>query len=115
MLQQLETRLDNVIYRSGLVASRAQARQLVGHRHIQVNGKVVNIPSFQVEPGMVIEVRERSRNMEVFQQGGAMRRAPGWLSVDTDAKRVQMVSVPAREEMDLPETHEQLVVEYYSR
>ncbi len=115
MLQQLETRLDNVIFRSGLVASRAQARQLVSHRHFLVNGHVVNVPSYQVKPGMVVEVRERSRNMEVFQQGGTIRRAPGWLSVDTDAKRVQVISSPARDEMDLPETHEQLVVEYYSR
>lgn len=115
MLQQMETRLDNVVFRSGLVASRAQARQLITHRHLLVTGKVVNVPSFQVKPGMIIEVRERSRKFEVFQSGGALRRAPGWMTVDTDAKRITVNSVPAREEMDLPETHEQLVVEYYSR
>jgi len=115
MLQQLETRFDNVLFRSGLVASRAQARQSITHRHLQVNGRVVNVPSFQVKPGMVIEVRERSQKLDLFQQAGAVRRAPGWLSVDTVVKRIQMLSVPVREEMDLPETHEQLVVEYYSR
>jgi len=115
MLQQLESRLDNVLFRSGLVASRPQSRQVITHRHILVNGKIVNVPSFQVKPGMVIEVREKSRKLDVFQQAGAIRRAPGWLSVDADAKRIQMLSVPAREEMDLPETQEQLVVEYYSR
>jgi len=115
MLQQLETRLDNILFRSGLVSSRAQARQLITHRHLSIAGHIVNVPSYQVKPGMVIEVRERSRKMDVFQSAGAVRRAPGWLSVDTDNKRIQMVSVPAREEMDLPETQEQLVVEYYSR
>ncbi len=115
MLQQLETRLDNVLFRSGLVSSRAQARQLITHRHLLIAGHIVNVPSYQVKPGMVIEVREKSRKADVFQQAGAVRRAPGWLSVDTDNKRIQMLSVPAREEMDLPETQEQLVVEYYSR
>ena len=115
MLQFLETRLDNIIFRSGLVASRPEARQLVTHRHFLVNGQVVNVPSFQVKPGMVIEVRERSRNRESFQRTGTLRRAPGWLSVDTEAKRIQLLSVPTREEMELPEMHEQLVVEYYSR
>ena len=64
---------------------------------------------------MVIEVLERSRNREVFQRGGSMRRVPAWMSVDADAKRIQLLSVPSREEMELPEMHEQLIVEYYSR
>ena len=115
MLQRLETRLDNVIYRSGLVSSRAAARQLITHRHFLVNGTIVNVPSFEVKPGMIIEVRERSRQRDVFQQGGTIRRAPGWLSVDPEVKRIQLLSLPAREEMDLPEMREQLVVEYYSR
>jgi len=115
MLQQLEMRLDNIVYRSGVVASRPEARQLITHRHFKVNGQIVNVPSFQVQPGMVIEVREHSRNREVFQRGGTMRRVPSWLSVDAEAKRIQVLSVPSREEMDLPEMHEQLIVEYYSR
>ncbi len=115
MLQLLEMRLDNVIFRSGLVSSRAEARQLITHRHFQVDGRTVNVPSFRLKPGMVITVRERSRNIESFQAAGAIRRMPGWMNVDTEAKRVQVLSVPSREEMDLPETHEQLIVEYYSR
>ncbi len=115
MLQQLEMRLDNIIYRSGLVSSRPEARQLITHRHFAVNGQTVNIPSFQTQPGMVIEVRDKSRNREVFQRGGTIRRVPGWLSVDAEAKRIQVLSVPSREEMELPELHEQLIVEYYSR
>ena len=115
MLQFLEMRLDNVIFRSGLVPSRAEARQLITHRHFQVNGQVVNVPSYQVKPDMVIEVREKSRNCEVFQHGGTIRRMPGWLSVDSEAKRIHVLSVPGRQEMDVPDVHEQLVVEYYSR
>lgn len=115
MLQRLETRLDNVIFRSGLVASRPEARQLITHRHFLVNGSMVNIPSFQVMPGMVIEVKEKSRNIEVFQVGGTVRRAPNWMMVDPVAKRIQVLSVPARAEMELPELHEQLIVEFYSR
>lgn len=115
MLQQLELRFDSVIYRSGMVSSRAEARQLITHRHFTVNGQVVNVPSYQMKPGMVIEVREKSRNCEVFQASGTIRRVPSWLSVDPEAKRVQVLAVPSREEMDLPEMHEKLIVEYYSR
>jgi small subunit ribosomal protein S4 len=115
MLQQLESRLDNVLFRSGLVPSRAQARQVITHRHLLVDGKIVNVPSFRVKPGMVVEVRENSRKLDLFQQPGSVRRAPGWLSVDQQVGRIEMLSVPTREEMDLPETQEQLVVEYYSR
>jgi small subunit ribosomal protein S4 len=115
MLQQLEMRLDNVIFRSGFVSSRAAARQLITHRHFIVDGGIVNVPSFQVKPGMVIAVREKSRNADVFQASGTVRRAPSWMSADTTAKQIQVLSVPARQEMELPELHEQLIVEYYSR
>ncbi|MHB9133430.1 MAG: 30S ribosomal protein S4 [Armatimonadota bacterium] len=115
MLQQLELRLDNLVFRSGLVSSRAEARQLITHGHFLVDGGRVNVPSYQVKPGMVIEVAQKSRNDEVFQRGGSVRRAPAWMTVDNEAKRIQVVSVPAREEMELPEMHEQLIVEYYSR
>lgn len=115
MLQGLEFRLDNVIFRSGLVSSRAEARQLVTHRHFLVNGRGVNVPSFAVKPGMIIEVREKSRNLDVFSRGGTVRRPPSWLSVDPEAKRIQVLSAPTREEMDLPDLHEQLIVEFYSR
>ncbi|HEY3418609.1 MAG TPA: 30S ribosomal protein S4 [Armatimonadota bacterium] len=115
MLQELEIRLDNVIFRAGLVSSRAEARQLITHRHFQVDGGIVNIPSFQVKPGMVITVKEQSRNADVFTQGGTVRRAPGWLNVDPEAKRIEVRSIPTREEMELPEMREQLIVEFYSR
>ncbi|MEI6518778.1 MAG: 30S ribosomal protein S4 [bacterium] len=115
MLQLLETRLDNVVFRSGLVSSRAEARQLVNHRHFQIDGKVVNIPSFCVKPGMVIEVRGKSKGKDVFQAGGSIRRTPAWMNVDTDGKRITVVSVPSRQEMELPEMTESLIVEFYSR
>ncbi|HEX2952087.1 MAG TPA: 30S ribosomal protein S4 [Armatimonadota bacterium] len=115
MLQQLELRFDNVLFRSGLVSSRAEARQLITHRHFLINGTIVNVPSYQIPAGAVIEVREHSRNAEVFTAGGTVRRAPSWMSVDTEAKRIQVLSIPAREEMEVPEMHEQLIVEYYSR
>lgn len=115
MLQQLELRLDSVIYRSGLVSSRAAARQLITHRHFAIDGHVVTVPSFQVKPGMVINVREKSRGSEVFQASGTMRRVPNWMMVDPEVKRIQVLAEPSREEMDLPEMHEQLIVEYYSR
>ena len=114
MLQLLELRLDNVLYRAGFVPSRAEARHFITHRHFQVDGQTVNVPSFQVKPGMTIAVRETSKNREVF-AGGTIRRAPGWMSVETDAKQVTILSVPSRNEMELPEMTESLIVEYYSR
>lgn len=115
MLQQLELRLDNVIFRSGIVTSRKSARQLITHRHFTVDGQVVNVPSYQVKPGMVIAVREKQRGLDIFAQSGGVRRNPSWMTVDAEAKRIQVLSVPSRGEMELPEMHEQLVVEYYSR
>ena len=115
MLQLLELRLDNTIFRSGLVSSRAEARQLITHRHFLVDGQIVNVPSYALKPGQVIEVREKSRNVEAFQAGGTVRRTPSWLSVDPVGKRVQVLSVPSRAEMELPDMAEQLIVEFYSR
>lgn len=115
MLQQLELRLDNVVFRSGLVSSRPAARQLITHRHFLVDGKMVNVPSFKVLPGMVIEIRTRSRESEVFQASGTVRSAPAWMRVDPEGKRIEVLSVPARSEMQIPEMNEQLIVEYYSR
>lgn len=114
MLQLLELRLDNAVFRSGLVSSRAEARQLITHRHFQVNGRIVTIPSYSLKPGEVVEVRLRSKKMDVF-TGGAVRRAPRWMNVTMDAQRIEIVSIPSREEMELPEMHEQLIVEYFSR
>jgi len=115
MLQFLELRLDNVVFRSGIVSSRAEARQMVSHCHFLVHGKVVNIASYALQPGDVITVRERSKNYEVFNASGSIRRAPSWLLVDGDAKRIEVRSIPSREEMELPDMNEQLIVEYYSR
>ncbi|HOS43616.1 MAG TPA: 30S ribosomal protein S4 [Armatimonadota bacterium] len=114
MLQQLELRLDNLIFRSGLVSSRAEARQLITHRHFTVNGRIVTIPSYQVKPGDVVEVRERSKKMDIF-QGSSVRRAPSWMSVTPEAQRIDVLSVPTRDAMELPEMHEQLIVEFFSR
>lgn len=116
LLQLLERRLDNVVYRMGLASSRAEARQLVRHNHFQVNGRRTNIPSFSVKPGDVIEVREPSRQKGRFQgiaqaQG---RGVPAWLEVDQEKLRGTVVRLPNREEIDAP-VQEQLIVEYYSR
>ncbi len=117
LLQHLEQRLDNVVYRAGLAASRKEARQLVSHRHFAVRGRTVNVPSFQVRPGDVVTVRERSRAVEPIArslQRAGLRPAPAWLSIVPDQFRVDIMRAPERSEMD-PTIDEQLIVEYYSR
>jgi len=117
MLQLLESRLDNVIYRLGLSPSRPAGRQLVSHKHFLVNNKVVNIPSFKVKPGDVIEVRAKSKKMDIILE--SMRRIKGdidlaWLNLDKAKMKGTFVSVPDRDEMRLT-VNEQLVVELYSK
>ena len=117
MMQLLERRLDNVVYRIGFAPSRPSARQLVSHAHFLVNGKKVNIPSFLVKPGDVIEVREKSRKMDIILE--AMRRIKGdvdlgWLELDKAKMRGTFTAVPDRDEMNLT-VNEQLVVELYSK
>ena len=119
LLQHLERRLDNVVYRLGFGASRREARQLVSHRHIQVNGRVVNIASAQVRPGDIVEVREKSRKIlpvENAQQllSGGRQSVPDWLTLDSDKLRGTVVRLPERQEMEQA-VDEQLIVEYYSR
>jgi small subunit ribosomal protein S4 len=117
LLRLLETRLDNVVYRMGFAASRAQARQLVTHGHFMINGRPTNIPSAQVGEGDRVEVRPTSRKMTYFKNvGEALRGAqrPDWLSVETDKLAGLIAALPARDQMPL-ELNEQLVVEYYSR
>jgi len=117
LLQVLERRLDNTVYRMGFASSRQQGRQLVNHRHFTVNGKVVAVASYEVQPGDVIEVREKSRQQAMIQAAVASapgRRLPAWLEVDLQAMRGRVVSVPAREDIDI-DVQEQLVVEFYSR
>ena len=116
LLQTLERRLDNVVYRLGLAASRPEARQLVRHNHFQVNGRRVNIPSFSVKPGDVIEVRESSRQKPRFKQMAEVtsRLVPAWLEVNSEALRGTVLRMPNRDEIDAP-VQEQLIVEWYSR
>ncbi|MBI3948786.1 MAG: 30S ribosomal protein S4 [Armatimonadetes bacterium] len=117
LLQLLERRLDNVVYRMGMAASRKEARQLVGHRHLAVNGRTVNIPSFLVRPGDVVAVREASKEeppiVEALQQARG-RRIPPWLEVDFEEKRGRVQWLPSREEIDT-NVQEQLIVGFYSR
>jgi small subunit ribosomal protein S4 len=116
-LQLLERRLDNVIYRLNLATSRAQARQLVTHRHFRVNGRIVNVPSFIVKAGDEITIGERSRKLPIFESNfevAASRRPPEWLEWNDQEKSAKMVQLPAREQIDTP-VDEQLIVEFYSR
>ncbi len=116
LLQLLESRLDNVIYRLGIASSRAASRQLVSHKHIVVNGEVVNIPSYTLRPGDVVGVREKSKSLHVISMLFHERRHNkySWLEWDSDARTGKFLNVPEREE--IPETiKEQLIVELYSK
>ncbi|MBQ9287486.1 MAG: 30S ribosomal protein S4 [Bacteroidaceae bacterium] len=116
LLQLLEGRLDNIVYRLGIAPTRAAARQLVGHRHIVVDGKVVNIPSYAVKPGQVIGVREKSKSLEVIANAlaGFNHAKYPWLEWDENLKSGKLLHVPARE--DIPENiKEQMIVELYSK
>ncbi len=111
----LESRLDNVVYRMGLARTRRGARQLVNHGHILVNGKKVDIPSFSVKPGSVIEVKERSRNLAVINESlEATLNLPAFVTMDKEAKKGSYVRLPERNELN-QEINESLVVEYYNR
>jgi len=116
LLQLLESRLDNVVYRLGVANTRAAARQLVSHRHIVVNGKVVNIPSYSVRPGDVIGVREKSKSLEVILNSlaSSSRSRISWLEWDNSLMSGKFLNVPERS--DIPENiKEQLIVELYSK
>lgn len=116
-LQLLERRLDNVVYRLNLATSRAQARQLVTHRHFRVNGRIVNVPSYVVKVGDLITVAERSKKSTIFESNFEVaknRRAPEWLEWSEQELSAKIVQLPGREQIDTP-VDEQLIVEYYSR
>lgn len=118
LLGSLERRLDNVLYRMGLGTSRAQARQIVRHGHIQVNGRRVNIPSFLVKPGDEISVRESSKTNPTIlgaRDATAHAPSPSWMDVDRDALRGKIVANPRRDEMVSVPVNEQLIVELYSK
>ena len=113
----LESRLDNVIYRAGLANTRRQARQLVSHGHFTVNGKKINVPSFQVTQYDIIDVRDRSKKMEWFEEaqdrlGEAV--VPAWLQVVPESLRILVHQLPERAQIDVP-LQEQLIVELYSK
>lgn len=117
LLIMLERRLDNALYRIGFASSRSQARQLVRHNHFLVNGKKVNIPSFQVTPGDVITLKEKSRKNELIVDNleGAVRRGiPSWLELDQTGMQGTVKAMPNREEITMP-IQEQLIVELYSK
>lgn len=117
LLQYLEARLDNVVYRLGFASSRKQARQLVDHGHFTVNGKKVNIPSYLVKPGDKIAVAEGSRKSVFFadlDKGLKSARTPGWLTVDPRQLSGSVMSLPTREQIDTA-VKEQLIIEFYSR
>jgi small subunit ribosomal protein S4 len=118
LLRHMEMRLDNVVYRLGLGSSRKQARQLVSHRHFQINDRVVNVPSFQLKPGDVVKVRARksSQNgvIEMALEGSKLRTVPSWLSFNADENSGKVLALPPREEMETG-VEEQLIVEFYSR
>jgi small subunit ribosomal protein S4 len=117
LLVALERRLDNVVYRLGFANSRTQARQLVQHSHFTVNGRKVNIPSFQVKVGDAVEVRERSRKIQLIQDSldAVVRRGiPQWLDLEKDNLKGMIKSLPVREDLTMP-MQEQLVVELYSK
>jgi small subunit ribosomal protein S4 len=117
LLQLLELRLDNVVYRGGLAMSRDQARQFVTHGHFQVNGRKVDIPSYRVKAGDVVAVRERSRSVGRIVEAAAFaagRHIPDWLILEAGELKISVVSEPARELIDVP-VQEQMIVELYSK
>jgi small subunit ribosomal protein S4 len=117
LVQQLERRLDNVAYRLGFAISRRQARQVVRHGHVQVNGKKVNIPSFQVNAGDEISIREGAKKLIIVEQGvqyAAQNPAPSWLEVNFENMSGRVLHLPRRQDVNLP-INEQLIVELYSK
>lgn len=115
LLQLLESRLDNVLYRAGFSTTRRQSRQLVGHGHVLVNGKKVDIPSYLVKPSDVITIRERSKELfKSLTESIDVAVMPAWMAVDKDELKVTFERIPQREEMD-SDFKEQLVIEYYSK
>jgi small subunit ribosomal protein S4 len=117
LLQLLEARFDNILYRSGLVATRSQGRQLIAHGHFQINDHKVDIPSYQMKVGEIITVREKSRavlkNLRELSPNQALT-APHWLEADVDNNVVKFKLVPQREDID-QSINEALIIEYYSR
>ena len=117
LLRILESRLDNVVYRAGLASSRAEARQLVGHGHFEVNGSRVDIASYLLKAGDVITLCEKARTSDKFKaviEANGARPVPEWLAVNRDAFEVKVNNLPEREQIEAP-VEEQLIVEFYSK
>ena len=117
LLQQLERRLDNIVYRLGFGISRRQARQLVRHGHVHVDGRKVNIPSYQVSVGEEIAIREASRKLTILESAkefASHQNMPTWLEIDRDNHKGRVLALPKREDIQLP-VNEQLIVELYSK
>jgi len=117
LLRLLEMRLDNVVYSLGFASSRSQARQLVRHGHLQVNGRTTNVPSFQVKPGQEITLKEGMRANTLVNEAldtAQGRGVPPWLELDAEGYRGKVLALPSREDIRLP-IQEQLIVELYSR
>lgn len=117
LLAILEQRLDNVVFRLGFGMTRREARQLVNHGHVTVNGRKVNIPSFQVKPGMVISLTDKAKAMQKIKdniEDNAFRAAPKWIEYDKNNMTAKIVAVPARDDIDMP-IEEHLIVELYSK
>ena len=114
LLQYLERRFDNVVYRLGLTTTRRQARQLVSHGHLEINGKRVNIASYRVKQGDVITVREKSRDLAIIKESLNQKSVPGWLSLDENALSAKVLENPTREAVDF-DINEAMIIEFYSR
>ncbi len=117
LLRLLESRLDNIVYRVGFASSRAEARQLVGHGHFEVNGKRVDIASYLVKPGDVISICEKSRGSEKIKavvEANSAHPVPQWIDVNRDALEAKIINLPERDMIDAP-IEEQLIVEFYSK
>lgn len=117
LMTMLETRLDNVVFRMGFARTRREARQVVGHKHIFVNGKCINLPSYRVKAGDVVEVKESSKSIQRFKdimEVTAGRLTPEWISVDKEALKGTVSALPRREQIDVP-VDEMLIVELYSK
>ena len=117
LMTMLESRLDNVVFRMGFARTRREARQVVGHKHVTVNGNLVNVPSYLVKAGDVIEIREKSKNIQRFKdisEVTAGRLTPDWVDVDKEALKGTVSQLPKREQIDVP-VDEMLIVELYSK
>lgn len=117
LMTMLESRLDNVVFRMGFARTRRESRQVVDHKHITVNGKVINIPSYLVKAGDVIEVREKSKNTQRFKDISAVtagRLTPEWVDVDKEALKGTVNALPKRDQIDVP-VDELAIVELYSK